>query len=223
MGEVGVPLGLGEDEGALQHGLSVAGEADRGPIRFDPVAEDRRLDVGDEGVGMAENAVGAGLPDRIRGGVGFLRHGADEAGEFGHRAIGDQGAAEVDIGEDAIERVLVVVIGGGGEEGGGGRRPVFGRGYAEGLFRWEVVEERALGDACFPTQLIDACGGEALTADDGDGGLEKARAGVGAGGGGIGHAMDVPTGRYVRKAIRRERLVIRRVVAIALAFGFPLR
>ena len=140
-----------------------------------------RGDVGLQRQGVADDLALAGGADRRVGGVGLLHHGAEEAGVFGQLALEDL-AAEVDVAEQALERVGERLVGGGGEEAGGHLAEMGGGGDAELLLGAEVVEEGALGDAGRLAELVDRGGGEALAADHVHGGVEQLGAGVLVGG-----------------------------------------
>ena len=110
------------------------------------VLRHQRGDVGLQRQGVAGDLALAGRADRRVGGVGLLHHGAEQAGVFGQLALEDL-AAEVDVAEQALERIRGGLVGGGGEDAGGHLAEVGGGGDAELLLGAEVVEEGALGDA----------------------------------------------------------------------------
>jgi hypothetical protein len=78
-GDLCTALGLGEDEGALQDGLGVQGEALRRPFRANFVTLHRFGDVGLDLRCMEADAVIASVADRGIGVVDFLHHRPDEA------------------------------------------------------------------------------------------------------------------------------------------------
>lgn len=170
---------LGEDEGALEHGLGVPREARRGPVGLDAARRHGRRDVRFERRRVAEDAGGAGVADRRVRPVDLLRHGPDEAGEFGGIAVDDR-LAELDIAEQAVERVVEPVVRRVREEGRGGFRPIGGGGDAERFLGLEMMEERALGDSRRLAEIIDGGRREALGPDDVPRRFEKPGAGIAA-------------------------------------------
>jgi hypothetical protein len=68
---------FGEDEGALQHGLCVAGEAGRRPAALDAPCLHRCRNVGFERGSVAVDASCASVADGRGARVDLLHHGAD--------------------------------------------------------------------------------------------------------------------------------------------------
>ena len=150
---------------------------------------------------VAADAGVAGVADGGVGVVDLLHHRADEAGEFRHRAFKDR-AAEIDIAEHAVERILVPVIRRRREQGPGRLRPIVRRGDGERFLVLEVMEERALGDARPGAQFVDRGCDVALLPDHGEGRVQQLlarrrhRAGRGKW---IAHEGIIPTSRYKRQ------------------------
>ena len=170
--DVGAAFGLGENERALQHRLCVQREALRRPVASDAALLHRLGDIGFDLFGMAADAGVAGVANGGMGVVDLLHHRADEAGEIRHVAL-EQRAAEIDVAEHAIERILVRVIGRGREEGAGHLRPVIRRRNGERFLAVEMMEERALRHAGARAQLIDRGRDVALLADHGEGRIQQ--------------------------------------------------
>ena len=185
-GDLRAALGLGEDEGALQHRLHVQGEALGAPWRFMPrccMAAAMSVSIFSA---CSYDGARAGIANGGIGLVRLLHHRSGEAGELGYAADEDR-FAEIDVAEQAISGSAVRVVGRAGKQGAGRLRPEVGGGDGEVFLAFEVVEEGALGDAGGGAQVIDAGGRVALGADHGEGGAED----LGAGGclGGEGHAV----------------------------------
>ena len=124
---------------------------------------------------MGGEGVVAGGPDGRVGVVGLLDEGAEEAGVVGEFA-GEDSYAEVEVTEEAVERILGLVIRGGGEEAFGHGAPVGDGGEGEVVFGFEVVEEAALGDSGFAADVVNGSGGVAFGANDMEGSVEQPKA-----------------------------------------------
>jgi len=167
-GDFRAVLGFGEYEGALDGGLGVEGEAFGGPVGMHPALAEGCLDVMDESCGVARDASIAGVAEGGVGVVDLLDHGSDQAGEVGEIALED-GLAEIDVSEEAVEWVGWTMVGGGGEELAGDFGPVVGGGEGQGFFAVEMVEEAAFGEAGGLADVFNARGGVAFGADDVEG------------------------------------------------------
>src|SRR5690606_9971896 len=93
--------------------------------------------------------------------------------ELGYRA-GEQVLAKIEVGEDALERIVLVMVRRGREQGGGDGGPMPGGGHAEFLLASEMVKERTLRHARRPAQVVDGGGRVALLAHDLECGVEDA-------------------------------------------------
>ena len=102
--------------------------------------------VGFEFLGVAADAGVAGFADCRASFVDFLHHRSDEACELRNLA-GEDCPAEIDVAENAIERVLVLVVGRAREKHTCHFRPIVGRRNSEGFLVFEMVEKRTFGDA----------------------------------------------------------------------------
>ena len=214
-GDAGAALRLGENEGALENGLRVQRQRSGAPFRRRIAVAHRGLDVGFKGCRVVADACVACRADGRGGLVTFLHHGADKAGEFRHAAL-QQRLAEFQIADDARQRIGMCVIGGGRKQRAGDPRPVVRRRDAKLFLAFEMVEERALGDARRSAQLVNRGGRIALGADQGQGCIQQLLPCI-LSGGGFRHDvlpvnLHIPTGRYVvnRKRWRRVRAVLQR-------------
>ncbi len=120
---------------------------------------------------VAESFV-AGFTDEGVRVVDFLDHGAQQAGVFGELAF-QNGDAEIDIAQEAVERVEGGVVRGGGEQMLGHGTKVSGSFDGELFFGFEVMEEGAFGDTCVVADVVNGGGGVTLCADDVEGGVEE--------------------------------------------------
>ncbi len=171
-GNVRTLLGFRENEGSLNDGLGVEREASGGPLSLDAVLAHGFGDVGLERCGVPADALVAGFADGRVGLIHFLNHGSDEAGEVGQIALED-GLAEIDVGEEAVEGIGEELIGSGCEEAAGDAVPVVGGGERELFLALEVMEEAAFGEAGGLADVLDACCRVAFGADDVEGGVEQ--------------------------------------------------
>lgn len=212
----GIVSGFADDEGALQHGLRVHGEATGegragGWVQVGPVCRERPVEVRRKGRSVPENACTAGVPNGWRGLEDLLGHGAHQTSVVGRCAVHQRGA-QVEIAHDPLKRVGRGVVGRVGEEGAGRLAPVPGRRDGEGFFAREMVEEGALGDAGAGAQVIDTRGSQPARSDDGNGRVEQLRASLPVAGMPLawtgllawvgvcfragGHSENIPTSRY---------------------------
>lgn len=175
--QFGIVARLGQDEAALDDGLGVPRQAFGCPVAGNAVLAPRRLDIGLQRGGMAENAVPAGIANVGGGRIDLLRHGADQAGELGQVAHDDR-LAEGHISENALQGIRRGVIGRDLKEAGGRLLPEFRRGDAERFLAAEMMEEGPLGDIGRAADVIDGGGGEALGADDVPRRLQEAVSGM---------------------------------------------
>src|ERR1039457_1104177 len=169
--------GLGEDKRTLQDGLHEVADAFGGPGCIGCVEILGGLHVSSEGVDMRGERMLAGGADVGVGRVGLLDKGAEQAGVVGQFA-GEDGGAEVEVAEQAVDGVLGVVVGRGGEESSGALFPVVDGGESEIILGLEVVEEAALGDAGFAADVVDGGGGVAFGANDVEGSMEQPEPGL---------------------------------------------
>ena len=95
-----IPLGLGEDEGALQNGLNEGSDAFGGPGQVGCVEVFRGLDVAGERGDVRLERLFAGFADIGMSGVGLLDQGAEQASVVSEFA-GEDGRAEVQVAEQA--------------------------------------------------------------------------------------------------------------------------
>jgi hypothetical protein len=168
---------FGEDEGALEDGLEMEGELFVVVVGFGVRGSlAGGGDVGDEGAGVGVDTGAAGVAEGGVGVEGLLDDGAEEAGEFG-RLAGEEGFAEVEVGEEFGEGGWGGVVGGLGEELAGGFVPVLDGGEGEVLFGGEVVEEAAFGDGGGGAEVVDGGVVVAFTAEEGEGGAEEGQFG----------------------------------------------
>jgi hypothetical protein len=152
-----------EDEGSLDHGLDVESQAHRCKA-CDCIFLHRQGNVGDEGGGVATDALLARFANGRMGFVNFLNHGSDKAGEIRKVAAKDC-LSKIYISEKPVKRVGVCMIRRGCEQTARYFVPAFGSCKCEILFADEVMEETTLGEAgCF-TNILNAGGGVALGAD----------------------------------------------------------
>lgn len=173
----GVAGCLRQDKGALQDSLRMKGKAPRGPVSLDLVLAHRFRNVGNECLGVTEDAFLAGVANVVVGREGFLHGRAGIAGKSGGKPL-QQLPAKVDIGKNAVKRVRVVMIGRRGEQAAGRFAPVVCGRDGECVLAFEMMEEGTLGDARFAAQLINRRGCIPLRAHEGDRGVEEFRAGV---------------------------------------------
>ena len=195
---------LGENKGALQDRLSVPGQTRWRPVGNDAALLHRRRDIRLERCGMAEDAFRTGLANPLRRAVGLLHHGADEAGEFGNVALNDR-LAEVDIGEHAIQRIVMVVIRRGLEKRRSCLRPERRRRDAKRFLAVEVMKEGPFGDASRLAQIVNSRCCKTLLAHDVAGRFEKPGSGTAAFGlifGWSGHEKYIHSGWYVCQVAR---------------------
>ena len=173
-GKVRVSGGLGENKAALKNRLGMPGETFGSPVHDDPTLLSGGFDVRFKRGCMAEDALRASIPDRGGGVVNLLRHRADEAGVFKSLAADDP-LSEIEVRQNAVQRIVRLVIRCSSEQGAGRLSPVIRRRYAKRILRLEVVKERAFRDPCRLAEVIYGSRSEALLADDISGGFKKPR------------------------------------------------
>jgi len=154
-GNGGVMLRLGEDERSLDDGLSVKGEAFRGPAGVKAACGDGSGNVGLHLAGMGADVAIAGLADSGMSLVSLLDHGAQQAGELGKLAE-ENCLAKVDVAEQAVDRVGQAAIGSLGKRALGHGRKMLGGGQGQVFLALEVVKETALGEAGGFADVFDA-------------------------------------------------------------------
>ena len=108
--DLGTALCFRNHEGTLQYRLRIERETLSGPARLGRVQRFRQGDVLGDAGGVDANISLARAADRGVGLVGLLHHRAKEAGELGDGA-GDDRAPEMDVAEQAIERISEFPIG----------------------------------------------------------------------------------------------------------------
>ena len=104
-GDVRSILRLGENEGALERGLDVEAEAFRRPLRIRRIARFCGGNITGEHVDMRGQMTLAGSADRRVGFVGLLDQRAEQAGEVAQVRPCRMRDAEIDIGEEPVERI----------------------------------------------------------------------------------------------------------------------
>jgi hypothetical protein len=169
--DVAVVFCFCENERALEGGLGIEREAFRGPLREHVPLTDRFFDVGNQRRSVLVDTAIAGIADGRVCVVDLLHHGAGEAGVVGQLAH-EQGFAEIDISQQAVERVSECVIGRGGKERGAAFDPVVGGGQRQLFLAIEVVEEASFGQAGGFADVLNARGGISLSADYVEGRVE---------------------------------------------------
>jgi hypothetical protein len=95
---------LGEDEGALQHGLREECGALRAPFRARRIDRFGFRQVGLNPGGVLADVAVAGCPDRRMRFIRLLRHRSEEAGELRQLALKDR-LAELNVAEHTLARV----------------------------------------------------------------------------------------------------------------------
>src|SRR5215472_17982323 len=112
--DLGTALRFRQDERALQHRLRMKRETLGAPGRTGCVQCLRGLDVLRDVRRMGADIGVTGLADRGMRVVGLLHHGAEKACERGDGPV-DDGRAEIDVAEQAIQWIGGVAIGCRGE------------------------------------------------------------------------------------------------------------
>lgn len=156
-------LRLSQNERALQHALRVQSKAGSGPRGLQFVFLNCLRDIRLECRCVIADAEVAGLANERRRLVRFLHHGAHQAGEFGQFAV-QQRFAEVDVGEDALQRIGRLVIRSGREESAGLLVPASRCGQCEIFFAGEVMKEAPFGEVNGGADIIDTRRGIAARA-----------------------------------------------------------
>jgi len=148
----------------LQHRLCIEREALRAPFRRGRVERFGRGDVLCD-IGSVRADIGVtGAADRGVGVVGLLHHGAEEAREFGDWPREDR-RAEIDITEQAIQRIGELAIRRVAEKPLGHLRKMRHRGDREVFLALEVMKERTLRKMGRAADVVDRARRVALRAD----------------------------------------------------------
>ena len=132
----------------------------------------RRANIGLEGLGVAADDPRGGDAHLRMGLIGLLDDRADKAGEIRQVASQD-GFAELDVGDEAAERVRGLVVGRRSEEGRCRRIPMRDRRQRQVFLALEVMEEASLGQSGFGADVLDPGRAIALGAHDLEGRVEK--------------------------------------------------
>jgi len=188
----GVLRRLREDKGALNHRLGVERETACGPSPGRAVLAHRRRDVGLQRCGVPEDGFAAGIADGRMRLMDFLHRGAGEAGELARLAT-DERLAEIDVGEQAVQRIRQFAVGGRGEQVGRRRTPPLDGGERQVFLAVEVMKEAAFGEAGGGANVVDARRRIAFGADNAYRRVDKLDLGLVLG---LGHV--IPTSRYDR-------------------------
>src|SRR5450631_1287929 len=109
-GDLRSALGLGQDEGPLDHRLGIKTETLRAPIRIGRIAGLGFANVLGNFSGMSTDIGPAGVAN---GGMGFeclLHHRAKQTGEFGQGAL-QNCLTKIDVTQKAVKRILQSAIG----------------------------------------------------------------------------------------------------------------
>jgi hypothetical protein len=157
-------LRLRENKRTLQDGLREEGETLGAPSCVRRSERARLGNVPRDATGMRVDMRLACCTKRGMGGVSFLHHRTEEAGELGQAAV-EQGRAKIDVAEQPRPRVWQRAVGRRGEGGLGGRGEVLGGGERELFLACEMMEEAALGQPGGRADVVDGRGGVALGAD----------------------------------------------------------
>jgi hypothetical protein len=163
--DVGAALRLGEDEGALDHRLRVQSKAFRGPICGHAIFSHRFADIGFERLGVSADAAFARGPNLRVCVIDFLNDRSGEASEVG-QAAGQNCLAEVDIGEQTLQRIGRAVVRRIGESPAGELVPMRRGGKRQVFLAFEVMEEASFGQPGFCANVLDPCRAVALEADN---------------------------------------------------------
>ena len=163
---------LGQDEGALQHGLRVQGEALGSPVARHSVARTGSLNVINQCERMAPDRILAGLAQRRQRVIGFLHHGSDKAGELANRPV-QHVAPELQITENPVQRIFRRHERRAAEQFIRMQLPRFSGRNAKVHLGWKMMEERALGHACLPAEIVHGGRIESLLAHYFHGGADQ--------------------------------------------------
>ena len=126
---------------------------------------------------MPGNALIGRVPYRIAAVIAFLQAGPGVAGEFRHLA-GGQFVAKIEIGEIAVERVVVPVIVGLQEQGTRRLGPMVRGGGTKRVLAGKMMEEGTFCDSRHLAQLIDGRRRKPLLPDQRDRRVQQLGAGV---------------------------------------------
>jgi hypothetical protein len=164
----GAVFGLSENEGSLDDCLDVKCQAAGAPIAGDTALANGLSNVRLESCGMSADALLTCLTDGRVGAIDLLHHGSDEAGKVGQFSLKDC-LAEIDVGEQAVERVDERAVRCGGEEASGDGAPMLSGREGEFFFTAEVMKETAFREASSVADIFDTGSGVAFGADDVEG------------------------------------------------------
>ena len=192
--DLGALRRLGVDERALQDRLDEIADAFGGPGRLRRIAALGGFDVGDQHGDVRRHALLAGGANVGVGRVGLLHQRAEQAGVVGQFALQDLGA-EIDVAEQALQRVVEATIRRGGEEALGHFVPERRGRQREIVLAFEVVEEAALGDARGVADVVDRGRRIAALADHMQRRVEQLQLGLVRGAGG--HYCSIPICWYL--------------------------
>lgn len=159
-------------ERALEDTLRVERQTGSGPRRMNVVFLDRFGNVGLERLSVTADAEVAGFANRGKRVVCLLHHGAHQASEFGQFAV-QQRFAEINVGQDALERIGGFVIRSGCEEAAGLLVPARCGCQRQVFFAAEVMKKAAFGETSRGTDVIDARRGVPAGADQMNGSIEQ--------------------------------------------------
>lgn len=187
-------LRLRQNEGPLEDGLNVFGEAVSTPQSVAWVFAQCRGDILLQHGRVLAEALLAGLQDRRVRLVRLLHQAAEQAGEF-RQFPPQERLAKLHISQQALDGIDQLPIGNGTEQSFRQRRKMSGRRDRQRFLAGKVVEEGALGHTCRLTQVIDRRRGITLGANDIHGRIQQLgfRALSGP------HRHSIPTGWYGRK------------------------
>ena len=192
-----------QDEGSLQDCLRMEREALCSDA-FDAMLTQCRLDVGLQLFCVPEYRGAACIANGWMLVIGFLNHGTGNAGE-GANLAGNQHPAKIDIGQHALQRIVMLMIGRSLEQPARDLRPVICRSGPKRFLAVEVMEKGTLGDACRPAKIVNTGGRISLLPNDDESSVQQFLAGGFPSFGrsnNLVHADSIPTGWYVCKGSR---------------------
>ena len=148
------PLRLRQNEGPLDDGLHVFGEAVGTPLSVARVLSQGRSDIPLEHGSVLAEALLAGFQDRRMRLVRLLHQAAEQAGEFGQFAP-QQRLAKLHISQQSLDGIGQMPRGNGAEQARRQRGKMSGGRGRQRFLAGKVVKEGALGDTCRLTEVID--------------------------------------------------------------------
>jgi hypothetical protein len=151
------PLRLRQNEGPLDDGLHVFGEAVSTPLSIARVLAQRRGDILLEHDSVLAETLLAGFLDRRVRLVRLLHQAAEQAGEFGQFAP-QQRLAKLHISQESLDGIGQLPIGHGAEQARRQRGKMSGGRDRQRFLADKVMKEGALGDTCRLTEVIDRRG-----------------------------------------------------------------